>query len=85
MDFFNYSNQALHAENVALSDIANQYGTPCYVYSRATLERHYKAYADEQSWRDQRNYASAEKQARNNKQGLWRAARPQAPWDYRKR
>lgn len=46
---------------------------------------HYKAYADEQSWRDQRNYASAEKQARNNKQGLWRAARPQAPWDYRKR
>jgi len=31
---------------VALSDIANQYGTPCYVYSRATLERHYNAYAD---------------------------------------
>lgn len=46
MDFFNYSNQTLHAEDVALSDIANQYGTPCYVYSRATLERHYNAYAD---------------------------------------
>lgn len=46
---------------------------------------HYKAYADEQSWRDQRSYASAEKQARNNKQGLWQAVRPQAPWDYRKR
>ena len=46
MDFFNYSNQTLHAEDVALSDVANQYGTPCYVYSRATLERHYKAYAE---------------------------------------
>lgn len=46
---------------------------------------HYKAYADEQSWRDQRNYASAEQQARNNKLGLWQSARPQAPWDYRKR
>nr|CAA6812403.1 MAG: Endonuclease YncB, thermonuclease family [uncultured Thiotrichaceae bacterium] len=46
---------------------------------------HYKAYADEQSWSDQRNYAAAEKHARNNKLGLWRAARPQAPWDYRKR
>ena len=46
MDFFNYSNQALQAEDVALSDIAQQYGTPCYVYSRATLERHYLAYSD---------------------------------------
>lgn len=46
---------------------------------------HYKAYADEQSWRDQRNYAAAEKQARNSKLGLWRDARPQAPWDYRRR
>ncbi len=46
MDFFNYSNQALQAEDVALSDIAQQYGTPCYVYSRATSERHYLAYSD---------------------------------------
>lgn len=46
MDFFNYSGHQLHAEKVALSDIANQFGTPTYVYSRATFERHYKAYAD---------------------------------------
>lgn len=46
MDFFNYSGHQLQAENVSLADIANQYGTPTYVYSRATFERHYKAYAD---------------------------------------
>jgi diaminopimelate decarboxylase len=46
LDFFNYSNHQLHAENVALADIAAQHGTPTYVYSRATFERHYKAYAD---------------------------------------
>ena len=46
MDFFNYSGHQLHAEDVSLTDIAEQYGTPTYVYSRATFERHYKAYAD---------------------------------------
>ncbi len=46
---------------------------------------HYKAYASEQSRSDRRDYAAAEKQARHNKRGLWRAARPQAPWDYRRR
>ncbi|MBJ7549334.1 diaminopimelate decarboxylase [Marinomonas ostreistagni] len=46
MDFFNYSGHQLHAESVSLADIAAQHGTPTYVYSRATFERHYKAYAD---------------------------------------
>ncbi|RDL42690.1 diaminopimelate decarboxylase [Marinomonas piezotolerans] len=46
MDFFNYSGHQLHAENVSLTDIAAEHGTPTYVYSRATFERHYKAYAD---------------------------------------
>ena len=46
MDYFNYRNQQLFAEDLPLSDIAHQYGTPCYVYSRATLERHYQAFAD---------------------------------------
>jgi len=46
VDFFNYKDQALMAENVSIASIAEQYGTPCYVYSRETLERHYKAYAD---------------------------------------
>ncbi|MEZ5535562.1 MAG: thermonuclease family protein [Thiolinea sp.] len=46
---------------------------------------HYKDYADDQSWSDRRNYAAAEKQARNGSLGLWRDALPEAPWDYRRR
>jgi diaminopimelate decarboxylase len=44
MDYFNYQNGRLHAEQVDLSTIAETYGTPCYVYSRATLERHWHAF-----------------------------------------
>lgn len=44
MDYFNYKGDALFAEDVAVADIAEQFGTPCFVYSRATLERHYQAY-----------------------------------------
>ncbi|TDO96489.1 diaminopimelate decarboxylase [Marinomonas balearica] len=46
MDFFNYTDQALFAENVSLESVAEQFGTPTYVYSRATFERHYNAYAN---------------------------------------
>lgn len=38
MTAFNQKNGVLHAENVALADIAARFGTPCYVYSRAALE-----------------------------------------------
>jgi len=44
MDYFNYHNQVLYAEDVALTTLADTYGTPCYVYSRATLERHWHAF-----------------------------------------
>lgn len=44
MDYFNYKGDALFAEDVAVADIAEQFGTPCFIYSRATLERHYQAY-----------------------------------------
>lgn len=44
MDHFNYKNDTLFAEDVAVSSIAATYGTPCYVYSRATLERHWRAF-----------------------------------------
>lgn len=45
MDYFNYQEDGqLWAEDVALSDLAEQYGTPLYVYSRATLERHWHAF-----------------------------------------
>ena len=40
MDHFNYKKGELYAEKVPLREIATTYGTPCYVYSRATLERH---------------------------------------------
>ena len=46
MDHFNYRDGELYAENLAVTDIVNQVGTPCYIYSRATLERHYRAYED---------------------------------------
>ncbi len=44
MDHFEYRGGQLFAENVAAEQIADQYGTPCYVYSRATLERHWHAF-----------------------------------------
>ena len=44
MDYFNYKGDVLYAEGLAVSEIAEQHGTPCFVYSRATLERHYRAY-----------------------------------------
>ncbi|ASW79728.1 diaminopimelate decarboxylase [Vibrio anguillarum] len=45
MDYFNYQDDGqLWAENVALTELAEQYGTPLYVYSRATLERHWHAF-----------------------------------------
>lgn len=46
MDHFHYIDGQLHAEEVPLTQIAEQYGTPCYVYSRATLERHWHAFND---------------------------------------
>lgn len=44
MDFFNYRDGRLHAEQVALQEVAQRFGTPCYVYSRAALERHWRAF-----------------------------------------
>ncbi len=46
MDYFNYRDGVLCAEEFPLVDIAARYGTPTYVYSRATLERHYHAFDD---------------------------------------
>jgi diaminopimelate decarboxylase len=46
VDYFNYHGADLQAEQIKLADIAAQYGTPTYVYSRATLERHYRAFTD---------------------------------------
>ncbi|OOS00459.1 diaminopimelate decarboxylase [Canicola haemoglobinophilus] len=44
MDFFLYKDGHLMAENVPVKQIAEQFGTPAYIYSRATLERHWHAF-----------------------------------------
>ena len=44
MDYFRYHNGRLRAEDVDLGEIADRFGTPCYVYSRATLERHWQVF-----------------------------------------
>ena len=44
MDHFHYKEGQLFAEEVALKDVADAYGTPTFIYSRATLERHANAY-----------------------------------------
>ncbi|MGC1486198.1 MAG: diaminopimelate decarboxylase [Albidovulum sp.] len=46
MDHFLYRDGILHAEDVAISEIAAAVGTPFYVYSTATLERHYKLFEE---------------------------------------
>ncbi|WP_386688457.1 diaminopimelate decarboxylase [Lonepinella sp. MS14437] len=44
MDFFQYQNNKLFAEALPVSQLAQQFGTPLYVYSKATLERHWYAF-----------------------------------------
>jgi len=46
LDHFNYKDDSLYCEDVAISTLAETYGTPLYVYSRATLERHWHAFDD---------------------------------------
>ncbi|MGC9953749.1 MAG: diaminopimelate decarboxylase [Rhizomicrobium sp.] len=46
MNHFSYKNGRLHAEDVDLADLAASVGTPFYCYSTATLERHYRVFAD---------------------------------------
>src|SRR5688572_11239653 len=46
MDHFTVRDGVLHAEAVPVPELAARFGTPLYVYSRATLERHYRAFDD---------------------------------------
>ncbi|RNF36189.1 diaminopimelate decarboxylase [Paracoccus methylarcula] len=50
MDHFNYHDGALHAEEVPLSRIAAEVGTPVYVYSAATLTRHFGLFRQALDW-----------------------------------
>ncbi|MBN2701743.1 MAG: diaminopimelate decarboxylase [Methylothermaceae bacterium] len=44
MDHFHYREGQLYAEDVPVAEIVAEYGTPAYIYSRATLERHWRAF-----------------------------------------
>ena len=44
-DFFHYQQDKLFVENVALADVANNFGTPCYVYSQAALIDGYQQFS----------------------------------------
>jgi len=44
MDQFSYQSGQLHAEDVSLCEIAERFGTPCYVYSRAAIEHNWQSY-----------------------------------------
>ena len=44
MDHFEYKQGELYCEDVAIATLTEQYGTPLFVYSRATLERHWHAF-----------------------------------------
>ena len=46
MDHFNYRNGQLYAEDVSVAEIAESVGTPFYVYSTATLVRHFQLFDD---------------------------------------
>ncbi|WP_337269293.1 diaminopimelate decarboxylase [Oryzifoliimicrobium ureilyticus] len=46
MNHFEYRNGVLYAEDVPVPEIAKSVGTPFYVYSTATLERHYRVFSD---------------------------------------
>ena len=46
MDYFKYINGQLFCESVNVSEIADQIGTPAYVYSAAALRENYRAFAD---------------------------------------
>ena len=52
MDHFNYRSGRLFAEDVELAALAAEYGTPCYIYSRATIERHWRAFDQALTGRD---------------------------------
>ncbi|WP_062560297.1 diaminopimelate decarboxylase [Paracoccus aminovorans] len=52
MDHFNYVGGELHAEEVPLSRIAAEVGTPVYVYSTATLTRHFRLFQQALDWTD---------------------------------
>ena len=51
MTAFQYRDHLLYAEGVSMSELADTYGTPCYVYSKAVIEGNYRAFSEAlQNW-----------------------------------
>ncbi|TKB55453.1 diaminopimelate decarboxylase [Ferrimonas aestuarii] len=46
MDYFNHHQGRLMAEQLDVAELATEFGTPCYLYSQATIERHWRAFSD---------------------------------------
>ena len=44
MDSFHYHNNELFAEKISLNEVAKKFGTPCFVYSKSTLEKNWRAF-----------------------------------------
>src|SRR5665213_3799585 len=44
MEPFHYQDNELYADEIRVADLAEQYGTPCYIYSRATIENNWRAF-----------------------------------------
>ena len=44
MNYFEYKNDQLYAEDIAVADLARRFGTPLYVYSTRTLRRHFRVF-----------------------------------------
>ena len=81
MDHFALRDGVLHAEDVPLPRIAEEVGTPVYVYSRATLERHAQVFRDGLKDIQKTHIAFAIKANPN----LGGAARPRAAGLWRRR
>lgn len=64
MHHFEYKNKELHCEEVPLSRIAEEVGTPTYVYSNATMERHFKAF--DHAFQDMRHLTCYSVKANSN-------------------
>ena len=46
MDYFNYKENELYAEDIRVTELAERFGSPLYVYSKATLVRHLRAFEE---------------------------------------
>ncbi len=79
MHHFAYRDGVLHAEDVAIDDLARQVGTPFYCYSTATLERHYRVLSD--SFRGQDHLVCFAVKANSNQAVLATMARLGAGMD----